>query len=268
MSDSVFRADGGHYLASEDARGPWDPQAMHGGAPAALIATLFEQMEHAPQLRVARLGFELLRPIPFEPLTVATHLLRDGRRVQELAAELSADGRPICRASALRVQEVPAALPAAPGSTGAAGSRAERAMPGPDEAREVPFTLDHSAGTRSFGAAMEMRWLDDPGALGPARVWMRLRPPLLDGARASSLASLVAVADFGNGVSAALPFDGYVFINADLSIHLHREPRGEWIGLDARTLLPDGGSGTAECVLHDVDGPIGRSFQALVVQAR
>ena len=141
-------------------------------------------------------------------------------------------------------------------------------MPGPGEASEVSFTLDNSSGTRSFGAAMEMRWLDDPRALGPARVLMRLRPPLLDGVPASPLASLAAVADFGNGVSATLPFEGYLFINADLSIHLHREPRGDWIGLDARTLLTDGGSGTAECVLHDIDGPIGRSFQSLVVEAR
>ena len=47
----------------------------------------------------------------------------------------------------------------------------------------------------------------------------------------------VATADFGNGVSAELPFDDYLFINADLTIHLWRAPRGEWIGLDAQTLL-------------------------------
>jgi hypothetical protein len=264
VRDSVFLADGEHYVASEHARGPWDPKAMHGGAPAALVATLFERIAHPPQLRMARLSFELLRPIPFEPLTVTTRVARDGRRVQELGAEISAGGRPIVRASALRVHELPAGLAAMPPG----GARADRAMPGPDQARAVSFTLDDSAGTRSFGAAMEMRWLDDHRALGPARVWMRLRPALLDGAPASPLASLAAVADFGNGVSAALPFDSYVFINADLSIHLHREPRGEWIGLDARTLLPGGGSGMAECVLHDVDGPIGRSFQALVVEAR
>jgi hypothetical protein len=115
---------------------------------------------------------------------------------------------------------------------------------------------------------MDMRWLEDPRAQGPARVWMRLRRPLLDGERASPLATLAATADFGNGVSAVLPFDDFVFINADLSIHLHREPRGEWIGLDARTLLQPRGPGLAESVVHDADGPIGRSFQTLVVEAR
>ncbi len=51
-------------------------------------------------------------------------------------------------------------------------------------------------------------------------------------------------------------------------MHLHRQPRGEWIGLDARTLLHPGGTGLSETVLHDVDGPVGRGFQALVVAPR
>ena len=97
---------------------------------------------------------------------------------------------------------------------------------------------------------------------------MRLRQRLLDDLSPSPLARVAATADFGNGVSAALPFNGFLLINADLSIHLQRQPRGEWIGLDARTLLHPGGMGLAESVLHDVDGPIGRSFQTLVVGPR
>jgi Thioesterase-like superfamily len=65
-----------------------------------------------------------------------------------------------------------------------------------------------------------------------------------------------------------LPFDRFLFINADLTIHLHRPPLGEWIGLDARTLLDAGGTGMAESVLHDASGSIGRAFQTLVVQSR
>jgi hypothetical protein len=65
-----------------------------------------------------------------------------------------------------------------------------------------------------------------------------------------------------------LPFERFLFINADLSIHLHRPPLGEWIGLDARTLLHPGGTGIAESVVHDTSGPVGRAFQTLVVQPR
>ena len=87
------------------------------------------------------------------------------------------------------------------------------------------------------------------------------------GEQASPLARLAATADFGNGIVPSLPFDRFLFINADLHVHLHRQPQGEWIGIDARTLLHPGGTGLAESVLHDLDGPVGRAFQALVVSA-
>jgi hypothetical protein len=269
IAPSIFLADGERFVPTEQARGPWDPRALHGGAPAALIATAFERHEPGPGVPVARMGVELLRPIPFAPLTVEVRTVRPGRRVQELAAELHAEtaerGRElICRASALRVQEIGADLPEPPD-----GSLATEKMPGPDEGSPVRFALNPDVDEASFAAsAMEMRWLDDPKRLGPARVWMRLRHPLVDEEPASALARLAATADFGNGISASLPFERFLFINADLHVHLHRPPRGEWIGIDARTLLHRGGTGLAESVLHDLEGPVGRAFQALVVASR
>jgi hypothetical protein len=179
--------------------------------------------------------------------------------VQELAGELRCGEELICRASALRVQEIPSDVPATP---------ADAAMPPPDSGTPLRFALDDAEGASFAASAMEMRWLDDPWALGPARVWMRLRHPLVPGEALTPLARLAATADFGNGVSAVLPFDRFLFINADLTLHLRRPPRGEWVGLDARTLLDDRGMGLAECVLHDVHGPVGRGFQTLVVQPR
>ncbi len=308
MSDSIFVLDGGsqpHRRAdvepvaadgsarhdtgcitmavqpTEQARGPWDPRALHGGAPAALMTTAFERFEPGAQLLIARLGFEFLRPIPLAPLALSVRVVRPGRRVQELAGELTAADpesgaeQLVCRASALRVQAIPddvaAAASAAPAATytdADADAPGDRALPPPEAGKPVRFSLDGS-GESSFAAtAMEMRFLDDPRALGPARVWMRLRHPLLAGDALTPLARLAATADFGNGVSAALPFERFLFINADLAIHLQRQPQGEWIGLDARTLLRGGGTGLAESVLHDMHGAVGRAFQTLVVEPR
>ncbi|MHB8241322.1 MAG: thioesterase family protein [Solirubrobacteraceae bacterium] len=262
MADSIFLADGERFLPTDHARGPWDPRALHGGAPAALMASAFERVQPGAELVIGRLGFELLRPVPLAPLTLSTQIVRAGRRVQELAGEIHAGEELICRASALRVQAVPDGLPGS-----AEESSTGEPMEGPDAGKPVLFALD-DPGVASFAVSMEMRWLDDPTQLGPARVWMRPRHPLLPDEPLSPLARLAATADFGNGVSAALPFGDYLFINADLTIHLQRQPRGEWIGLDARTLLHGGGSGVAESVLHDIDGPLGRAFQTLVVQPR
>src|SRR5262245_42771734 len=111
MAESIFVPDGDAFMPTEQARGPWDPQALHGGAPAALIAAAFERFEPGAELTVARLSFEFLRPIPFAPLSLAISVLRPGRRVQELAGELRAGDQPIARARALRVQAAPEELP-------------------------------------------------------------------------------------------------------------------------------------------------------------
>jgi Thioesterase-like superfamily len=264
MSESIFIADGDRFLPTEHARGPWDPRALHGGAPAALITSVFERLQPGAELAIGRLSFELLRPIPMAPLTLQTSIVRPGRRVQELAAELRSDDELIARAGALRVQPVPAEAAGAAG----APSRIDAPMPGPEQAEPLRFALDASPEASFAATAMEMRSFATPSGRPPGRVWMRLRHPLLPGEPLTPLARLAATADFGNGVSAALPFERYLFINADLTIHLERLPRGEWIGLDARTLLHENGAGTAEGLLHDVHGPLGRAFQTLVVQSR
>jgi Thioesterase-like superfamily len=267
MQDSIFRREGERLLATPHATGPWDPSALHGGAPAGLLAAACERFEPGAELRVARLGFEFLRPVTFTPFTLSVSVVRPGRRVQELAAELVAwpdGGEPqtVVRASALRVREIPAGTPRSP-------ARGVRAMPTPESCRPLRFALDDDTGSASFAASgMEMRVDGDPRQLGPGRVWMRLLHPLVPGEPLTPLARVAATADFGNGVSASLPFDSFLFINADLSLQLWRQPRGEWLGLDAQTVLEPGGMGMAESVLHDSDGPLGRAFQTLIVQPR
>jgi Thioesterase-like superfamily len=274
MSESIFLPAGELYLPSEHARGPWDPNALHGGATAALIAAMMERTEPSAQLQFARLSFEFLRPVPMAALSLRCSVTRPGRRVQALSAELQADGVTVCRASALRIVAVPEDLPRFERD-------AARSLEGPERGREVHFALD-DPDRRSFAAsAMQMRFLSDAPLPadrrdgerahlpnGSATVWMRLRHPLLPGQDATPLARLVAAADFGNGVAAALPFEDYIFINADLAITLDRSPQGQWIALQARTLLHPAGVAWAQSVLHDEAGPVGLATQALVVQPR
>src|SRR5258707_13713031 len=190
MAESIFVSGGEHFVPTEQAGGPWDPGALQGGALAALIATAFEQHEPVPGTQVARMGFELLRPIPFAPLTGAVRTVRPGRRVEEVASEVHAEGGErgrelIGRGSALRLQEISSDLPELPG-----GASATATMPGPQEGRPVRFALNAEVDEASFAAsAMEMRWLDDPKRLGPGRVWMGRRHALADEQQATPLAA-------------------------------------------------------------------------------
>ena len=78
-----------------------------------------------------------------------------------------------------------------------------------------------------------------------------------------SSGSLVA-ADSGNGVSATLDWSRYLFINVDLTVHLHRPLAGEWVCLDAITIPEPSGIGIADTALYDERGPIGRAVQTLL----
>jgi hypothetical protein len=103
---------------------------------------------------------------------------------------------------------------------------------------------------------------------GPATVWMRSRVPVVAGSELSPLERVLVVADSGNGVSSTLDWRRFLFINVDLSVHLHRLPAGEWVGLDAITLPQSDGVGLADTALFDEQGPLGRAAQSLLVAAR
>ncbi len=92
--------------------------------------------------------------------------------------------------------------------------------------------------------------------------------PLVADEPPSPLQRLFAVADSGSGVSNVLDPGRWLFINSELTVHLHREPAGEWVGLDAATLLGPDGVGTATSALHDRDGQVATGAQALLVRHR
>jgi hypothetical protein len=89
--------------------------------------------------------------------------------------------------------------------------------------------------------------------------------PLVAGEEPSPAQRVAVVADAGNGVSAAVDFRRFSFVNSDLSIHLHRDPIGEWIGMDATTTVHPTGAGLATTTLHDRQGPVGTGNQSLLV---
>jgi acyl-CoA thioesterase len=98
--------------------------------------------------------------------------------------------------------------------------------------------------------------------------WFRQRVPLVEGEDPSPLCRLIVAADSGNGISAVLPFRDHLFANIDLSVHLAREPAGEWICLDARTRVSSDGIGFTESSLWDEGGRIGVATQSLLVARR
>ncbi len=273
MDSAFYVSQGGRFVSSELTRGPWDPNFQHAGPPTALIARELERTPAAlaPEAswQFGRVTFEILRPVPIAPLTVSTEVVRPGRSVELLEATLADDaGEPLIRASAWRVARKQVELPPALASE-EAESPARRDTPLPAPAAGSPESFFDTGRDVGYHTAMEYRFLTgrflDPG---PATVWMRMLAELVAGEQPSPLQRVLTAADSGNGVSSTLDLSRYLFINVDLSVHLHRMPATEWVCLDAITVPEPTGIGLADTALHDERGPIGRALQTLVVRER
>lgn len=261
MFEAFYERDGDLFRATELTRGPWDPGAQHAGPPAALLGYAIERLPDAAEFQVGRITFEILRSVPIAPVRIEARVARPGRRVQLVEAELcDREGEVLMRARGWRIRTGKVEIPAEAivGAT---------VPPPPEESSEAEFFP--TGQEHGYHSAMEVRFVaggfTEPG---PATVWLRMRQPLVAGEEPTPLQRALVVADVGNGVSASLDFRRYLFINVDLTVHLERMPRGEWICVDAVTLPQPKGIGTADSVLLDERGRIGRGLQTLLIAER
>jgi hypothetical protein len=255
MSAAVFEVEGEKFLPTASSRAGWYPDALHGGPVAALFAREVERVEAPVPMMVVRLTVDLLRPVPTRPLTVATHVARSGKRIQVIDATMEAEGTVVARASALRIRLIDQPVPEHP--------RRDR-IPGPESL--PPYVMREAGGEWFHTRAAEARFVaGDFYEPGPATVWMRLAMPLVAGERPTPFQTVAAFSDFGNGLSRVLP-RGWLFINADLTVYLHRHPVDEWVCLRSRTDIDEGGIGVAQSELFDRNGAIGHALQGLVVE--
>ena len=253
----VFDVLDGRLVATELASGPWDPNAQIGGAPAALLTRAFEGIPAPEGLVLARLTYDFMRPASLGPVEIRTEAIRAGRREQLLEGTMLAGGVEVVRARALRVLAADA---------GRSHSEDIASPPGPEDGRAGELPGLHRP--RFATDAIEVRFVVGGFGRGPATAWFRLVRQLVGDEQPSPLQRLAAAADFGAGLSGTLPREEYLFINADLTVYVEREPVGEWICLESETRIVGGGVGMAESVLYDRRGRVGRATQALLVAPR
>jgi hypothetical protein len=114
---------------------------------------------------------------------------------------------------------------------------------------------------------MEVRFavgtFDQPG---PSTAWFRLRMPVVAGEEPSPAQRVVVAADSGSGVGAALDFGRWSFLNPEITVHLVRPAAGEWVAVQAGTMLSEQGTGVAITRLWDAAGVVGQASAALLVE--
>ena len=244
-------------LSTPATAGPWSPSAQHGGPPSGLLTRALAALLTPDQV-LSRISVDLLGPVPVGPLRVTTAVERPGRSVTLLSATLHdvAAGRGCAVARAW-------VLP--------------RATSGPG----VPTPLPHSpadGAARHAAAVVERRVRRPRGvALDPRRGrCRRARPPSGCGrgcrccptSRCAGAAMLMTCVDSASGVSAALDPAEWAFLNTEITVHLLREPVGDWVCVDAETTLGPGSAGIATAAVYDERGLVARSAQGLLVTRR
>ncbi len=254
---ALFRREGSCYVPTDRARGPWSPDALHGSPVAALIAfAVEERLNRSSGLRIARQTIDLFRPVPYGRLQVDVEPIREGRRIAVYQTRLICEGRLLTQATTLCLLSDP--------ELGAVGSDYGASGPVPPEQAIANRVERDGARWVSYPGTLEMRHVTPPGHGEPPVVWIRTDAPVLEDAPLSPSVSAASIADFVSPFANMQPGrSGYV--NADITMLLHRAPVGAWHYLRVVTRGAADGVATAQAVLGDRRGAYGSSAAASLI---
>lgn len=260
MANSFFTSDDNCWFEpTSHTRGPWDENACHAGPPTALLARALELL--LPEQRLTRLSVNLIRPIPFEKIRIQTSVERQGRTVSTTSAVLMDEsGKSIVTAAGMHL--TPAEPTPMPTQKVPMGS--------PAEAKEGLFPITQTLhGKPAFnGDGVSVRYPDGQDHRpGPTTAWLKT-VPLLDYEAPSPFQKICPLADCGNAFGRNADPAQVTFMNTDLTIVLHRDPEGEWLGTQSAGYWEPNGIGLADAMLFDSQGVVGRALQTLVLRAR
>ena len=226
---------------------------LHGRVIAGLLAFEIEQQHGDVGFTPARLTVDMYRAPDFSPVEITTKIVRIGHRIKVIDAEFLSNGTSMARASCVFLRRTE-------NSPGNVWSPPTWNVPRPEELSDVaPF----GDGT---GPAWRIRNIR--GAMGTCAqrsVWLSENRELVEGFPLTPFTRVGLISDFASPCSNSGDAPrGY--INADVTVYLHRLPRGEWIGMETINHHATDGVAIGECFIYDEDGPIGSASVAAVAQ--
>jgi hypothetical protein len=197
------------------------------------------------RLATARIAFDILGIVPIDEVGVHVEVVRPGRTIELVEAVAVSDGRAVLRARAWRL---------ARHDTRAVAGGHPDPLPPPDGLASVDLSRVWPGG---YIASLDVRPLRAPEP-GRATVWLATPVALVADEPVSDLARFVGLVDTASGIAVRQSPTEWMFPNVDLTVHLHRQPAGRWVGMDTTVVFGPDGSGLTTTVLHDLTGPWGR----------
>jgi len=243
----------GRYRPTINVQGAWNDDEQHMSPVAGLLAHAIEVHDVHPDLQLSRITYDILGLIPLAESHVRVRTLRAGRTIELVEATMGVAGRDVVRATAWRLSKQDTAV--------VEGGEIPP-VAGPDTLPHWPF---HSVWKGGYISTMDGR-KDDASRPGRGWAWIRSGVHLLQGEQVSATAQFLRLVDTANGIATREDPRQWMFPNIDLTVHLMREPAGEWIGFDTTVSFGPTGLGLTSSWLHDENGPVGRVEQALTVR--
>jgi hypothetical protein len=244
-STGFFVREGGSYRPTGLGFSPWNKESIGGVPLAGLAVHLMEALPTPVPMQIARFTIDILGVVPMAPLEGEARIIRDGKRVQVLSAELHSGGRTWARASALRVRQ--------------------EETPVSETPLAYPLPTDLSVIERNAFSDTVRIGINQPGRGGR---WVNFLHPVVEGMPLSAVERAAMLSDFGSGISPLFSTKEWTFANLDITVYMARPPRGDWQLIDATTESAGNGIGLATTRLGDRDGMFGHSIQTLFLARR
>jgi hypothetical protein len=209
-------------------------------------------------LKITRVTIEILSAVPVKPCDIKVEVVRAGKRVELLRGEYMAEGKTYLIAHAWR-------FISQPGVTSVISDSYKIPL------LPEPQTFKSFQGVSYFpyGEAIDWRFTEGGyDTFGPATVWSKPRIPLVENLKTDPLEALMLMVDSANGISAELDVRSWTFVPVDLTLGLHRQPEGEWVGMDARTVIENDGIGQTTTIVFDGRGKVGQSVHSLFIRPK
>ena len=234
--------------------GGWDPTELHFGPVSGLMVHAIEQHVGAsrPGMLASRISFDIFGRLASDDCEIAVETIRPGRTIELVEATMRIRDRVVATARAWFL---------AAGDTSAVAGGAAQPMTQPEVLPAWDLTEVWPGGfVRSLRVRGERR------RPGRATAWLSTDVRLVAGETSSPLASFVALIDPANGIAYREPGEKWVFPNVDLTLHFHRQPAGQPVGLDISVVFGPTGQGVTTTLLHDSLGHVGYAEQIITVR--
>jgi Thioesterase-like superfamily len=252
------RSDERRVHPTRASSGAWNPDELHVSPVNGLVMHELERWlaERPPDDKlVTRISSDYLGVLGFDECDVTCEVIRTGRSVELVEVVVTQNERAAIRTRIWRVS-------ASDTTTVAGGAR--EPLPPPEQA--APLDLS-TVWAGDYVASVDLRTVGTP-APGRAAGWITTALSVVEDEPVSDLTRFALLVDTMNGVAVRRPPQEWLFPNVDLTIHLFRQPRGPWLGLETEVTFGPTGHGRTSSELHDGGGHVGHAEQSLLVRPR